>query len=266
VRPVTAERTILSMGGGGFTMEPGDPALDELVLDLAGAREPKVLFLATASGDSAQQLSAFRAAFGGRACDAAYLSLFRLHGTTRPLREVVLAQDVVYVGGGSMKNMLAIWKAHGLDVILREAWERGIVLAGLSAGAMCWFEGGVTMSGGPAETILGLGFLPGSLSVHTDGEPARLPVYLEAVREGALPGGWALDDGAAIVWRGEEAERIVAARPGARALKVDCVAGELVRRQVEPELIDRPRASHVSPDIQELRDVRELRTPRANRL
>jgi dipeptidase E len=264
---VTApQRMILSMGGGGFTMEPGDPALDELVLDLAGAREPKVLFLATASGDSAQQLSAFRAAFGGRACEAEYLSLFRLHGTTRPLRDIVLEQDVVYVGGGSMKNMLAIWKAHGLDVVLREAWERGIVLAGLSAGAMCWFEGGVTMSGGPAETILGLGLLPGSLSVHADGEPARLPVFLDAIREGALPGGWALDDGAAIVWRGEQLDRIVSARPGARALRADCVGGELVRRVVEPELIDTPRRTRLSADVEEMRNVRGLRETPRNRI
>ena len=254
------------MGGGGFTMEPGDPALDDLVLELASAREPKVLFLATASGDATSQLSAFRAAFGGRACDAQYLSLFRLHGQTRSLRDVVLAQDVVYVGGGSMRNMLAIWKAHGLDTILREAWERGIVLAGLSAGAMCWFEGGVTMSGGPPETIPGLGLLPGSLSVHADGEPERLPVWLASVRDGTLPGGWALDDGAAIVWRGQAADRLVAARPGARALRADCVAGELVRRVVEPELLGTPATRRLDPAIEEFREVSEWRESHRNRL
>ena len=94
------------------------------------------------------------------------------------MREHLLAQDVVYVGGGSMRNMLAIWREHGLDEILRECWERGIVLAGLSAGAMCWFEGGVTTSTGRPEPVAGLGLLPGSLSVHLDGEPERRPVYL----------------------------------------------------------------------------------------
>ena len=116
---------------------------------------PRVLFLPTASGDPLDQMNAFRARFAGRACVAEQLSLFRLHGARRSLEEIVLAQDIVYVGGGSMRNMLAIWKAHDLDEILVEAWRRGIVLAGLSAGAMCWFEGGVTRSSGPPESIAG---------------------------------------------------------------------------------------------------------------
>ena len=105
-----------------------------------------------------------------------------------------------------MRNLLAIWSAHGLDEVLREAWERGIVLAGLSAGAMCWFQGGCTKSFGPPEANPGLGFLPGSLTVHADGEPERLPVWLEAVRTGELPGGWAADDGVGLRLRGHRAD------------------------------------------------------------
>ena len=172
---MSGTRTIFAMGGGGFTMEPDNPMLDDFVLGLAAAREPRILFLPTASGDPAAQIAAFDARFAERACVATHLSLFRLHGSRRPLRDVVLEQDVIYIGGGSMRNLLAIWRAHGLDVLLTEAWERGIVLAGLSAGAMCWFEGGITRSSGPPETIAGLGLLPGSLSVHADGEPERLP-------------------------------------------------------------------------------------------
>jgi len=252
--------TVLAMGGGGFTSRPGDPELDELVLELSGRREPRILFLPTASGDPNEGIAAFHATFGDRAALATVLSLFRRHGDPRTLREIVLAHDVVYAGGGSMRNLLAIWGAHGLDVVLREAWERGIVLAGLSAGAMCWFAGGVTKSFGAPEAIPGLGFLPGSMSVHADGEPERLPVYLEMVRTGELPGGWAADDGVGLVFHGTELARVVSARPGSGAVRVDCVGGELVRRRIEPELLGAgPPSMRAMPD--EIRELRRLRRP-----
>ncbi len=257
-------RTILALGGGGFTMEPGNPALDDFVLTLTTAREPRILFLPTASGDPAAQINAFRARFGGRACVAEQLSLFHLHDSERTLAEVIAEQDVIYAGGGSMRNLLAIWRAHGLDRLLVEAWERGTVLAGISAGAMCWFEGGVTKSSGPPEPIGGLGVLPGSLSVHADGEPERLPIWLEAVRTGQLPGGWAADDGAALLFRGRRFERAVSSRPGASALRVDAVEGELVRRRIEAELLGAKRdLSHTSDDVMELRRVRAMHRGRS---
>jgi dipeptidase E len=249
---------ILAMGGGGFTAAPGDPSLDELVLELTGVDEPRILFLPTAGGDAAGQIGAFHGAFGDRVCRPQVLSLFRLHGSRRTVREIVLDQDAIYVGGGSMRNMLAIWRAHGLDAILREAWQRGIVLAGLSAGAMCWFEGAISKSGGCPEAIEGLGFLPGSLSVHADGEPERLPVYLEAVLSGALPGGWALDDGVGLVIEGDELVRVVSARPGASALRVDAVAGELVRSRVEPTLLGIDGERAVPSDVREFRALSRL--------
>src|SRR3954463_14420154 len=156
------------MGGGGFTSPSGDPALDELVLELSGRREPRILFLPTASGDPNEQIASFHATYGQRAALATVLSLFRRHGDARSLREIVLAHDVVYVGGGSMRNLMAIWTAHGLDAVLREAWAAGIVPAGLGAGGVGWFAGGITKSFGPPEPTAGLGFLPGSLSVHAD--------------------------------------------------------------------------------------------------
>jgi peptidase E len=253
---VTDRRVILAMGGGGFTMEPGNPALDDFVLSLARAREPRILFLPTASGDAAAQIAAFRERFGDRACVPEELSLFRLHGASRPLREVVLEQDVVYCGGGSMRNLLAIWRAHGLHEILTEAWERGIVLAGLSAGAMCWFQGGVTRSSGPPEPIPGLGLLPGSLTVHADGDPERLPVFLDAVRRGELPGGWAADDGVGLLFRGARLERCVSSRPGAGAFRCDAVEGELVRARLEPELLGADAA--LPPPGEDVRELRAL--------
>jgi peptidase E len=239
-------------------MEPDNPALDEFILSLPERREPRILFLPTASGDPAAQIGAFHERFGGRACEARELSLFRLHGTPRPARDILLEQDIIYVGGGSMRNLLAIWRAHGLDEVFAEAWRRGVILVGLSAGAMCWFEGGVTKSSGPPEPIAGLGFLQGSLTVHADGEPERLPAWLNAVRAGALPGGWAADDGVGLLFRGRELKRVVSSRPGAYALRVDAVDGELVRRWIEPELLGAPKPIRTTGE-----DIREWRLHRA---
>jgi dipeptidase E len=251
---------ILAMGGGGFTMEPDNPALDDYVLSMTEAREPRVLFLPTASGDPTAQITSFYGRFA-RMCSATHLSLFRRHGSARTLADIVLEQDVIYVGGGSMRNLMAIWAAHGLDALLIEAWRRGIVLVGLSAGAMCWFEGGITRSGGPPEVIAGMGLLPGSFSVHADGEPERLPVWLAAVRSGELPGGWAADDGVALLFHDKKMAKVVSSRPGTAALRVDAVAGQLVRHRIEPELLGTgvsrsPIDAPVGDDIRELRDLR----------
>jgi dipeptidase E len=256
------QRLIFAMGGGGFTMEPANPLLDDFVLSLAGVPEPRILFLPTASGDTSGHINAFRQRFVGRACVAEHLSLFRLRDARGPLRKILLEQDIVYVGGGSMRNLLAVWRAHGLDSLLIEAWQAGVVLAGLSAGAMCWFQAGVTRSSGPPQPLAGLGLLAGSLSVHADGEPERLPVWLRCIGDGRLPGGWALDDGVGLLFAGMQLDRVVSSRPGAGAERVDAVGGELVRRRIEPELLGssdvRPAAGE-DDAVRELRHVRRLR-------
>jgi peptidase E len=256
------ERLIFAMGGGGFTMEPNNPLLDDFVLGLSAAKEPRVVFLPTAAGDTTAQINAFQGRFADRLCVPEHLSLFRLQETKRPLEEVVLGADIIYVGGGSMRNLLAIWRAHGLDRLLVEAWRAGTVLAGLSAGAMCWFQAGVSRSSGPPEPLEGLGLLEGSLTVHADGEPERLPVWLAAVRDGTLPGGWALDDGVGLLFRGRSLERIVSSRPGAGAQRVDAIAGELVRERLEPELLgdgDQGALGGIDEAVEELRRVHRLR-------
>jgi dipeptidase E len=265
-------RLIFAMGGGGFTMEPANPLLDDFVLSLAPMAEPRILFLPTASGDANAEINAFYSRFASRGCVPEHLSLFRLRDLRRPLQETVLTQDIIYVSGGSMRNLLAIWRAHDLDRMLVEAWGRGTVLAGLSAGAMCWFRGGVTRSSGPPTPISGLGLLPGSLTVHADGEPERLPIWLAGVRDGTLPGGWAADDGVGLLFRGERLERVVSSRPGASAQRVDVVADELVRHRLEPELLQSTGLGLLgdsTEDIDELRQVQRMRrsiTGKANRL
>jgi dipeptidase E len=232
-------RRILAMGGGGFTMQERGGALDRLVLELTDRPVPRICFLPTASGDPREQTTRFFERFSGWPCEPSVLSLFHLGRDRLDPREHLLAQDAIYVGGGSMRNMLAVWREHGVDEVMRAAWERGIVLAGLSAGAMCWFEGGITMSGGAAAPVAGLGLLPGSLSVHLDGEPERRPAYRSAVGSGRLAAGWAADDSAALVFRGTVLERCVASRPGARVVFVSPDgAGRAAERRIAVDLLD----------------------------
>src|SRR4030081_3362076 len=204
------------MGGGGFWMQPAGPALDEFVLGLAqGRREPRICLLPTAGGGAQEQIVRFPAAFDDRARGPSHLSLFRRGRRPVSLREHLLGQDIIYVGGGSMLNMLAIWRAHELDVVMREAWEAGVVRCGLSAGSMCWFEGGITTSTGRPAPAAGLGFLPGSNSVPHGSETNRGPAFLAAVRDGALADGWGIDDGVGLLFEGTELTDVVSARPRA---------------------------------------------------
>jgi dipeptidase E len=242
------------MGGGGFTMEPVGGALDEFVLGLSRSPVPRICFLPTASGDPSEQITRFHAAFAGRPCEPVHLSLFRLGANPVDLRELLLSQDIVYVGGGSMRNMLAIWRAHGLDEILRECWEQGTVLAGLSAGAMCWFEGGITKSSGAPAPVEGLGLLPGSLSVHLDGEPDRRRPFIDAVTSGALPSGYAADDGVALLWEGRELTRVVGSKPGLQCIRVE--PGGVSEVPVGSLSSRPPVLRSLDADVRELRSLR----------
>lgn len=229
--------TIIAMGGGGFGMEPENPLLDEYVLSLTGKERPSVCFVPTASGDAEGYIERFLAAFDDRA-DTAVLRLFRR--TEADLAAFVARQDVVYVGGGNTANMLAVWRLHGLDAVLRDAWRRGTILCGLSAGALCWFEGGVTDSFGVELAPLrdGLGLLPGSFCPHYDGEPLRRPTYERLVQGGDLAGGWAADDGVALHFEGTELVSVVASRANAAAWRVGLgEGGQLVVERLQPSFL-----------------------------
>ncbi|MFG2287950.1 Type 1 glutamine amidotransferase-like domain-containing protein [Streptomyces sp. NPDC048595] len=211
----------IALLGGGFSDDP-DTLLDDYVLAAAGRARPRVCFVPTASGDAPGYIEKFHTAFGARDCEASHLELFRR--TVSDLRAFVLAQDVVYVGGGNTANMLAVWRLHGLDAVLREAYEAGVLLCGISAGACCWFQSAFSDSFGPPAPLAdGLGLLPGSLCPHYDSEPGRRPGYLTAVNDRALPGGWAVDDGAAGLFTGGRLTEVVTRTPGAtlRRVRVD---------------------------------------------
>ncbi|MFG2832813.1 Type 1 glutamine amidotransferase-like domain-containing protein [Streptomyces sp. NPDC048434] len=208
----------IALLGGGFSDDP-DTLLDDFVLEAAGRTRPKICFLPTASGDAPGYIEGFHAAFGPRACEPSHLELFRR--TVTDLRSFVLAQDIVYVGGGNTANMLAVWRVHGLDTILREAYESGVLLCGISAGACCWFETAFSDSFGPPVPLTdGLGLLPGSVCPHYDSEPERRPGYLTAVNDRVLPGGWAVDDGAAGLFTDGRLVDVVTRRPGATLRRV----------------------------------------------
>jgi peptidase E len=213
-------RRIMAMGGGGFTMQERSPALDGLVLSLSRRAVPKICFLPTASGDPREQVTRFYERFREWRCEPSILSLFNLGRDRIDPVAHLLAQDAIYVGGGSMRNMLAIWREHGIDAAMQEAWTRGVVLAGLSAGAMCWFQGGISLSGGAPEAVRGIGLLEGSLSVHLDGEAERMPAFREAVAAGDLPPGYAADDGAALLYVGTRLHDCLCSHRGARVVRV----------------------------------------------
>ena len=216
------KRQIIALGGGGFSNDPEDAdgrQLDQVILDATAKKRPRICFIGTASGDAESLALKFYRAFSDRA--APYdLNLF--YRPRHPgLRDFILGMDAVYVGGGSTLNLLAVWRAHGLDQILAEAWQEGVVLAGMSAGMVCWFELPVTDSFqlDALRPIPGLGLLPGSACAHY-GDPMRRTAY-PALIQGGIAGGYAAEDGVALVFEDTRLVEAVSSTPGARAYRVD---------------------------------------------
>jgi len=206
--------TVLALGGGGFsTSDDGTSAIDDWLLELTGKGRPRVCFVPTASGDADAYIRRFEAAFAGRA-EASVLSLFSRDPWGYAEPKMLLEQDVIYVGGGSTANLLAVWRLHGLPAILEQAAATGAVLAGVSAGMNCWFEGSSTDSFGPLAPLAdGLGFIGASACPHYLGEPDRREKYLAWVADGSLADGYAVDDYAAVLFRDGELVEAVAERP-----------------------------------------------------
>jgi dipeptidase E len=209
---------IVAFGGGGFSMEWGNTLLDDHVLSLTGVDRPRVCFLPTASGDADHYVVRFYRAFSAARCEPSHVSLFRRETGVGDPRAHLLAQDLIYVGGGSLVSLLGTWRAHGFDVLLREAWRAGVVLCGGSAGSLCWFAHAVSaFHDGPPTRIEALGLLPWSNAVHYDQEGGRRGAFLDAIADG-LPPGFGIGDGAAAHFVGTELGEVVSSRRGARAV------------------------------------------------
>lgn len=213
-------------------MEAGNRLLDDYVLSLAGVENPKVCFVPTASGDADHYVVRFYRAFDATRCRPSHVSLFRRERGFGDLGEHLLDQDLIYVGGGSVLSLLGAWRAHGLDEVFAECWRKGIVLCGLSAGSLCWFDEAVTAFHGPPKRVRGLGLLPFSNCVHYNGEPERREGYHRMVAEG-MAGGYAAQDGAALHFVGHDLDRVVASREGATAFRVDARDGAVRETELE---------------------------------
>lgn len=220
---------IVAMGAGRAIMENYEDPLHTYVLALAEVEEPRVMFLPTASGDDASYIVAFYETYNRLPCRPSHLKLF--YREELDLRGCILSQDVIHVGGGNTANMLDVWRRHGVDRILREAWEAGKILCGGSAGAICWFAGGVTDSFGTKRLAAlndGLGILEGSLCPHYDADSLRAPAYREMLLDDRLPAGYAADNQVALHFQGRELKTAVASREGSKAYAVSADRGEIV--------------------------------------
>jgi peptidase E len=223
---------IIAMGGGSFLMEPENPLLDRYILSQSEAERPSICFLPHATDDAQRQTVAFFKAYSKLQAEPTYLSLFAPH--TADIEGYLLDQDVIYVGGGNTKSMLALWREWGLDQILRQACEDGTVLAGVSAGANCWFEACSTDSlPGELSPLSCLGLLKGSFTPHYDGEVERRPALHRMLEEGLIMGGLAVEDGVAVHFIDGNAGPVVSSRVEARAYCVSLENNRVVEEVLE---------------------------------
>lgn len=254
---------IVAIGGAEFTMRPENEALHDYVLAQARPRGDgslRICLLPTASGDPHDQIISFHAAMERRGCRASAISLFRLGVSPIDFAEHLLAQDVIYVTGGSMVNLLALWREHRIDEIMREAHELGIVLCGYSAGSMCWFEHGISRGAGAPASVSGLGLIAGSHCVHYAQDPARRDCFRRLIGAGAMPAGLALDDHAAALLREGELVEAVRSRETAAAQWVERGEGELAREiPLEARLLAVSAAAEET-GLEEMREMRRART------
>lgn len=213
---------IVAIGGGGLAEYEGRRPMLDYVLSLSEATRPRLCYVGTAMGDAPDVTLYFYDAVRDVDVRPSHLDLFPMPNVP-DVRAHLLAQDVVYVGGGSVANLLAVWRTHGLDEILREAWQQGVVLCGTSAGSLCWFEGGTTDSFGEElrPVTNGLALIPASNTPHYDSEERRRPLYQRLVREGTLNPGWAADDSVGLVFEGTTFTHAVAYKPTASAWRVE---------------------------------------------
>lgn len=205
------KRQIIAMGGGGFSMEPENPLLDNYILEQSDKTKPNICFIPTASGDSEGYITRFYNAFKNKNCNTSHLSLFKCH--TNKIEEFIINQDILYVGGGNTRNLLVLWKEWNLDNIIKKAYDNGVILSGLSAGSICWFEEGLSDSISNGLNKLNcLGFLQGSNCPHFDGEEKRQPSYKSKIANKEMKDGYACDDGVGLHFINESLFKTISSR------------------------------------------------------
>lgn len=232
----TRPRQIIPIGGGGFYRDAENLELEKYVIRQTDEESPRVAFVPTASGEPDHYVSTFYSAFLKLGCRPSVLTFFK---RTPELRTFLLNQDVIYVGGGNTKSLLAVWRDWGVTEILREAWESGIVLTGVSAGAICWFEQGLTDSFSDGLKPLDcLGFLSGSCCPHYDGEAQRRPSYHRLLASGEISAGVAIEDWTGVHFKDTQIYRVVTSKRGARAYSMHAVHGSVQEAPLPAEFLD----------------------------
>jgi dipeptidase E len=248
-------------------MEKDSSLLDDYVLSLAGVGRPRVCFLPTASGDADHYVVRFYRRFSAE-CEASHVSLFRRDqgtgGVEDDLATHLLAQDLIYVGGGNVVSMLGAWRAHELDEILRKAWRKGVVLCGPSAGSLCWFEEALSAFHGAPRGVRGLGLLPYSNCVHYDAEPARRAEYHRFVGDG-MCAGFAVEDGVALHFRRTRLKRVVSSRPDGCAYRVEPAADGVVETRLKAAYLGADDPAAFDPRAPALESSAAFRRPHRRR-
>ena len=236
------DRQIIAIGGGGFQryhfsdLFGKNLLIEEYVLSQSDQPNPKICFLPTASGESERYIANFYASFSQLQCRPSHLSLFCL--PTKDLEDFILEKDIIYVGGGNTLSMLALWREWGIDASLKSAWENGTVMSGISAGAICWFEEGLTDSvPGELRPIECLGFLKGSCCPHYDGEKQRQPTYTRNVAEGSMRDGIGIQDCAAAHFVNDNLSRAICSEEGKLCFRVSRTAEGCSEEAIEGEFL-----------------------------
>ena len=236
------KKQIVAGSAGFLRPTPARPELGPVIrymLDLTGQSRPKLCLLATACGDDPSSIRMFYDACSGQNVEPGHLQLFAMPNHP-DIEDYISGQDAIWVGGGSVVNLLAVWEAHDLHRILRRAWEAGVVLGGISAGAICWSAGGTTDSYGPElrQVINTHHLLPYSMGVHYDSEEQRRPLFQEFIGKGLLPEGYATDDGVALHFVATSLHKVISQEPGKAAYHVYLAeTGHVTEERMEPELL-----------------------------
>ena len=190
------KKQIIAIGGGGFGRSPGEGLIEKYILDQSEKDVPNICFIPTATGDNEAYKVNYYSTFSKLDCSPSHLDFFK---RTPDLKELILKQDVIFVGGGNTKSMLAVWKDWGLDLLLKEAYEKGVIMSGVSAGAICWFDQGITDSWAEDLKVMDcLGFIEGACCPHYDEEPQRKPSLNKFITEKVLKSCYAVDGGCAL--------------------------------------------------------------------
>jgi peptidase E len=234
--PTAATRQILAVGGAGLERSDGPPPLLQYFLGLTGKKKPRVCFMPSASGDATSEVARWNQAIKGLECESRVQKVYIASPKSKNFDEELLKVDAIYIGGGNALNMLAMWQAHGIDKILREAYDRGIVLGGEGAGALCWFEQGLSDSRpGKLTPMDGLGFLKGSCCPDFDTDKFRQTIYADAIKKGEIKDGYKIDRGIGLHFIDEKLSKVVSAK--APAYRVTREGDKTVEAPLAAELL-----------------------------